>query len=455
MKRKLAAILLSTLFVILLGACTQEIMESGKKYEKEQDTLKEEVHIQKKTVTESTNENIISAKEGKKHPDFVVVGQDNAYYCNLEENMRSMQNTDYEVLVCYDPVYDVTYYVNYGRDYFIYLLQDGKSELVLEIPARALYCRKGELYFIAETYDVYRFEKIVKGSVWKYNPVDGVVTSVIDKSVNDMTVYPDEICYEEIVEQRNDGEMLHGKVVELRHYFFEDKEKDGLQITPSSMERWKGQYFVEECEILEESAPLVKRMRELGITGDIFDVVGLKLSGADGKQEKVLEDFTELFEKEHWIYKDEVYFICSENRWNEAKGSYESTASILKAYNFRTEKWREVVQLNMNVNEHVNDFIIVGDIVYFSDFLRVSLSDGTQNLIEIEGEEDRKGYNKIDAFYLDGDGNLYGIYCGKIWRIEEVNDVDGWPCEVEGYPGLYVTANVYQYKLIPLGKSEE
>ncbi len=58
------------------------------------------------------------------------MGADDAFYCNLEENMKpeyGMESTP--VLVCKDPVYDITHYVNYGRDEYIYAYWEEVAEL--------------------------------------------------------------------------------------------------------------------------------------------------------------------------------------------------------------------------------------------------------------------------------------------------------------------------------------
>ena len=65
---------------------------------------------------------------GKGLEELTVKGTDNPYYCNLEENLKMAFTADNEpIYVCKDPVYDITYYVNYGRDNFIYVLKTWRT----------------------------------------------------------------------------------------------------------------------------------------------------------------------------------------------------------------------------------------------------------------------------------------------------------------------------------------
>ena len=65
----------------------------------------------------------------------------------LDVNIKSGSN---QILLCNDYENDIVYYINYGRDYFIYRIKDGKSELVVEMPAKSIFHKRGKLYFILE-----------------------------------------------------------------------------------------------------------------------------------------------------------------------------------------------------------------------------------------------------------------------------------------------------------------
>jgi len=97
--------------------------------------------------------------------------------------------------VCIDDATGVVYYVNVGRDYFIYRIKDGKSELAVELPANYLYTHEGVLYFLLDAqnivegvwkdsykgrymYDKFTFKGMSEGDIYSYTPATGKVELV-------------------------------------------------------------------------------------------------------------------------------------------------------------------------------------------------------------------------------------------------------------------------------------
>ncbi len=76
---------------------------------------------------------------------------------------------------CIDERTGAVYFVNLNNDYFIYRLKDGETELVVELPAKALYMYDGVLYFLLESYGYYIMENLYDGDVCAYSPKDGTV----------------------------------------------------------------------------------------------------------------------------------------------------------------------------------------------------------------------------------------------------------------------------------------
>ncbi len=155
--RKIVLYCLLCVFILALGGC--------KNTEKGQAGL-----------SKSVSDNALILQSGKALKGLEAVGEDGPYYCNLAENMigtYSYMPEEHPVLVCKDPVYDITYYVNYGRDYYIYAKRGEESECAVEISARDLYCREGVLYFRTEDYDIYEFDSFADGAILTYNPTSG------------------------------------------------------------------------------------------------------------------------------------------------------------------------------------------------------------------------------------------------------------------------------------------
>lgn len=125
--------------------------------------------------------------------DWTVVGKQDSKVGNLEINIKKDGE---KLLVCKDPVYDVTYYVNHGEDYYIYRLKDQVAELAVEMPANYLYCMNGDLYFMIESYDYDKLEGMQKGDIYRYSPVTGEVTLLASVGAHTMRVEEDGIYCE-------------------------------------------------------------------------------------------------------------------------------------------------------------------------------------------------------------------------------------------------------------------
>ncbi len=353
------------------------------------------------------SENVISLKQGKVLENLEIVGEDSPYYCNLEENMRGGGYIEERrVLVCKDPVYDITYYVNYGRDYFIYALRDGMSELVLEIPASELYCKDGELYFMVEAYGLYEFSGIAQGNILKYNPVDGTVKMIIEEQVFDMVVYPDGICYEtlELIEMYESGPAYY-----IYRFYFSFAEQ--------------------ETEEFDNSECLLERWREYSLVWE--EEGGVYLANREGEKVRSLVNLEKL-PYCYWIKDECMYYVKSD---------------LLMRYHFETGEETVLAELGIDTFI-VDDFIIQNDVVYFGNLLRVSLKDGAQYYAWIKDRSMGPGYD-LNTFYSDGE-NLYCINSGQIWRMTEERIAENG-YKAKRLEGRYVEYNCYEYRLEPLG----
>ncbi len=361
--------------------------------------------------------------KGKALEGLAAVGEDSPYYCNLEDNLRGRKSAStYRVLVCKDPVYDITYYVNYGQDYYIYAMRGGASELAVELPATELYCKGGELYFMVDTYGLYELNGLSSGNILKYNPADGSLAVVVAEPAAMMAVYPDGICY-----------LVTGEMTQLEggrftisqkrfYYSFEEQESREIE-TWHSMERWKANSFVEDIEIVEG---------QLGV-----DFVGVHLENQEGETVHTLKELTKLPES-YVVRGNQMYYVQG--------GKFLSC-------NLETGEVSALAELAVETIAGYDDFIIQDEVVYFSNCLRLSLTDGKQYYTLINGRSVGPD-GRIEAFYTDGE-NLYCINANRLWRVTDnripgSDDTD--PLNIKQFvKGRDVLVNCYEYVLEPLG----
>ena len=90
----------------------------------------------------------LSKKEWPYELDFDGITSNKSYKTgNLNTNFKS---TSFSALICPDYEHDLIYYVNYGKDNYIYQLDDGVSTLLVDKEAHSLQLWDNELYFIED-----------------------------------------------------------------------------------------------------------------------------------------------------------------------------------------------------------------------------------------------------------------------------------------------------------------
>lgn len=423
MGRKIVLVCICITMLLTLVSCKKTQKENEKTAQGEWEEI---------GLSQLRSQNIDFINAGIRFNNLEVKGVDGPYYCNLEENMRWERN-DYQVLVCKDPVYDITYYVNYGRDYYIYAMREGKSVLAVKLPGRELYCRNGELYFVLDTYGMYKCEGVTEGDIIKYNPVDGSTECVLSKGVSTMVVYPDGICYKILKEKEMygpGGEEMIISPEERFFYSFDTKEISAFVKSMNVMERWKDYNFSIVTELLPESNPMVQTMREMGYTGDLYSNVRVDLMDKEGNVKSSLMERTGL-PVAYWLRGDEMFYI-------ENRSEQDTHRSVLVSENMETEMRSGEVALNYPTSNLEGDFIIFNDILYFGNMLRVSMKDESQCYAQYSNETTDVG--GIDAFYTNGE-ILFCRCDGMLWILEEEKStpiavqefVEGYPLEIGTY----------------------
>jgi len=365
--------------------------------------------------------------------NLTVVGEDNEYYCNLEANVKRTflhQDLEYPVLVCKDPVYDITYYVNYGRDYFIYAKRGDVTQKVLEIPAKDLFCRQGILYFRTDSYDRYEFDSFVEGAVLAYDPSDGSVEVVIDKPVHEMVVYPDGIAYfEKESTLSEDGTKELSFRLWRYFYSFESGETAGPDKPQKTLARWKGNSLVIGYE--EENGKKKAVYRLETPEGEVIaELTGL----TEALESRRTNESGACYLEAYCVLGDNIYYTDIKNNW-------------LLCYDIVSGKEKTVVELAEEIL-YGNAYIVQDDAAYFGNGIKYSFVLNKQYKVELRG----RGHARIQNFYTDGE-SLYVLADGKLWLYEETRTGESGML-VSSYflPGRMIVRNYYEGILHPLGE---
>ena len=163
-------------------------------------------------LTDKQKENALPLK-GKVFGELPVVGEEDAIYCNLPENILNWNSS---IPLCRDPLYDILYYVD---ENIIYAVQNGKTEAAVELSGSRLFCRDGKLYFLLSSSTKTAVKGAKSGNILCYNPVDGSVEVVLDDVFDSMTVYQDLIYCRKIGE-----DFEFGVRMDYCYYFFDTRE---------------------------------------------------------------------------------------------------------------------------------------------------------------------------------------------------------------------------------------
>lgn len=356
---------------------------------------------------------------------LVVVGQDGEGFGNLPANVKGEMS---QVLLCKDPVYNVVYYVNYGEDFFIYRLKDGKSELAVELPARNLFCIEGSLYFVVDSYDVYSLKGIKTGNIAKYDPLSGEVSIISDANAAYMIVYADGIYYktETITEEAKDGRM-GSIIIELYYYSFATRNTEKIDDLYMSLYGWKNYFMNMIIEKGELDAEFLKEFPEY-VGREVTKAIGMKLETLDKTQSIELTDMPIV--SNYSIIDSKIYYIQERQ---------------VEIYDLNTKE-KAVIKLPHSCE----DFILYDGMIYTDNLNQVNLETGVISDVNLNTKQ------IIYELYTDGD-NIYGI-CGPMGNIRygtmkkiDITESNEEIITIETN-GVNREINRYTGKLLPMGE---
>ena len=128
------------------------------------------------------NSSISSKEEQEKTESFVeILQQVNASKQTRYNQFHRMLSNELgarESLFCIDGATGISYFVNQGKDYYLYQLKDGKADLVVAMPVKEVFAYGGFVYFMIESYGVYELTEIREGDIYCYNPLNSSIQLV-------------------------------------------------------------------------------------------------------------------------------------------------------------------------------------------------------------------------------------------------------------------------------------
>lgn len=376
------------------------------------------------------------------------VGEDDPYYCNAEENIRvAYMNSFYRSnKVCKDSVYGVTYFVNYGRDYFIYALRDGKSIPVVELPTTEIYCREGLVYFILLSPGKKEYSLADSGPVACYNPVNGEVKLVTTQPANRIAVYPDGIYLKQL---SGTEEMGPGTAYHFLYFFYSFEEKTLEKRNAAGIDRIRGNLVKSVYgELPKDSyAYQVNNRREYGVTG-------YELLDAEEKRVGLLETlpYSQGTDGMLRVVGETVYCLEMEYGSKDWKQGEELPDDwhVFAAYHLDTGEREEICRLsNLPFSVYGSDFIVYKGAVYFAGGMcvRLNLEDGSCSIFrptEIVDTMETAWFTDGENLFFCSGKRLY-LYRetkreGNRFHAEEITR-DGKKCYLD-----------YDVEFTPLGK---
>ena len=73
-------------------------------------------------------------------------------------------------MFCLDETTGVIYFVNEGKDNFLYRMKDGEVALAVAMPMKQLYPYEGSVYFMVDDYGKYQLDGMKTGDIYCYTP---------------------------------------------------------------------------------------------------------------------------------------------------------------------------------------------------------------------------------------------------------------------------------------------
>ena len=163
-----------------------------------------------------------------------------------EDGMSGTGNS----LFCIDEKTGVIYFVNQGKDCFLYRMKEGKVALAVAMPVKDIYPYEGSVYFMIKDYDKYELQGIRNGDIYCYTPASGAVELVYTTEGID-NFYDGDLYVEEsgiYFRYATDNGIITEENKEYRktpslYYYLPFGEKEPVEDTKQMVQKGWGDYF--------------------------------------------------------------------------------------------------------------------------------------------------------------------------------------------------------------------
>lgn len=228
---------------------------------------KQKIAVQTKGLCE-----VLEEKEDSLQEDYTKYNSFNRILSQVERGGFAGNS-----LFCIDESTGVIYFVNQGKDCYLYRLKDGEVTLVVDMPVKELHPYGGSVYFMIEDYGKYELEGMHNGDIYCYTPADGSVQLLYEIGVPESKIHKFVI--------KEDGIYFYYEVVEENsvnayHYYLPIEETS--PVIDTKMTTWKGwnDYFfsyangfillsrTRQSDGTRETIPLSARRAKYCVVGD-------------------------------------------------------------------------------------------------------------------------------------------------------------------------------------------
>ena len=240
-------------------------------------------------------------------------------------------------MFCLDETTGVVYFVNEGKDNFLYRMKDGEVALAVAMPVKQLYPYEGSVYFMVDDYGKYQLEGMKTGDIYCYTPSIGAVEPVYAAGTISKETFEKARNYKLLVEESGihfSYEVVgEDSVIHTYCYSLPFGASEAIEDTRCTAEKgWKEYYFGPSYRVAEDGSYVITLIsRETGertklsARGAAYCVIGDVLYYADhisieslnlATGERISYDFTEAMKTREYMESDTKlmdYFTVTED----------------------------------------------------------------------------------------------------------------------------------------------